>query len=70
MTTPINTFYKESAIGTFTAEVKQLNEDGFYVEFYSPTGELVTTETHPGKTQIFVENAVQRKLDNIGVLNG
>lgn len=65
-----DTFYRDTPIGTFTANIRYLEESGYVIDFFSPQNDLIASEPHPGKTIHFLESYVQNKLHNIGVLKG
>jgi hypothetical protein len=54
--TVISTYFSESTNGR--AEVKQQG-DAYFVEYYSPNGDLITKENFAGKSLRYVEDAAE-----------
>lgn len=66
----ISTHFKENAMAA-RAEVMR-NEAGqyYYIDYYDAGGNKFYTETFPGKSLIFVEDAAENWSKNVKVLNG
>lgn len=66
----ISTYFKENAQAA-RAEVLR-NEAGqyYYIDYYDAGGNKFYTETFPGKSLHFVEDAAENWSNNMKVLNG
>jgi hypothetical protein len=66
----ISTYFKENA-NSARAEVMR-NEAGeyYYIDYYDAGGNKFHTETFPGKSQVYAENAAENWTNGIKVLNG
>lgn len=65
----VDTFIKETAAGNYKADVYQ-SEQGFGINYYSPDGALINSETFSGKSKFYVESAAQNWLAGIKSING
>lgn len=65
----IDTYYKKTPMGDFKAEL-YTDTQGYYIEFYSPTGSKIKRENFYGKSKFYVEDAAVNWVNGIKVLNG
>lgn len=65
----LTTYVKESPNGNYKAEVHQ-DTSGYFIEYYSPDGIKLKTETHYGKSIHYVSSIAENWIDGIKVLNG
>lgn len=69
MKTVINTYFSEDSISNLYAEVWK-TDAGVYGIDYVRYGDVVKTESFPGKTQQFVENKADLWAREFRVLHG
>jgi hypothetical protein len=64
----IATHFKEEASGRATAEIYEAS-NGFSIRYIDPAGQVLATETHPGKSLQWVEDAAENWALGIKLLN-
>lgn len=65
----LTTYYKESPEGQYRAEIHE-GSHMFFVEYYSPSGQKLKTETFENKSIHYVTDAVENWAAGIKILNG
>jgi hypothetical protein len=64
----IETHFKEESTGHARAEIYEAS-NGFSIRYIDPSGNLLKTETHPGKSLQWVEDAAENWALGIKLLN-
>ena len=65
----LKTLFKESDHGQYRAEIYKENEQDYYIEYYSPAGNIKRVP-YKNSSILFVENMASNWLGSIKVLNG
>lgn len=66
----ISTYFKENANAARAEVLKNDAGEYYYIDYYDASGSKFYTETFPGKSLHFVEDAAENWASNIKVLNG
>lgn len=66
----ISTFFKENAQSARAEVMRNDAGDYYYIDYYDSAGNKFYTETFPGKSIHFVEDAAENWASNVKVLHG
>jgi hypothetical protein len=66
----ISTHFKENANSARAEVMRNKAGEYFYIDYYDAGGNKFHTETFPGKSLIYAENAAENWTLGIKVLNG